>query len=290
MKRKQNKHPHSLEETVKRLENEMAKMYNDFKTNKEQTDNSLSELSTKVMSLRQLQPEGRQDNSSVLELIRNENSALKKENDFLRERIETLTLSLSALNNKIKSSAQEKESLVTVIRLLNEDLKMKSPVGAQQISKDHLLRNNEEIQTRKKTPSKCGIATAVVNSATANFNQYTVLPVHETSEDDDEVIEIDNGAESSQGKSTTSPNGDPQKQKHFNISSRTNGNVQAERNQSRRHRDEQSPKHKSQDHQDRPNNVAAIVGDSMLKFIDARKLRHSTNIKVAVKTNQERRS
>jgi hypothetical protein len=34
----------------------------------------------------------------------------------------------------------------------------------------------------------------------------------------------------------------------------------------------------------RPNNVAAIVGDSMLKFIDARKLRHSTNIKVAVKT------
>jgi hypothetical protein len=82
-----------------------------------------------------------------------------------------------------------------VIRLLNEDRKMKSPVGAQQISKDNLLRNNEEFQTRKKTPSKCGTATPVVNYATANFNQFTVLPVYKTSEDDDEVI----------GKSTTSP-------------------------------------------------------------------------------------
>ena len=110
-----------------------------------------------------------------------------------------------------------------------------------------------------------------------------MLPVHETSEDEGDVIEIDNGAESSQGKDTTSPNGDPPKQQHFNISSKTN--VQAQRNQSRRPRDDQSPQHKSMhDQQDRPNNVTAIVGDSMLKFIDARKLRHSTNMKVAVKT------
>ena len=110
-----------------------------------------------------------------------------------------------------------------------------------------------------------------------------MLPVHETSEDDDEVIEIDNGAESSKEKSTTSPNGDPPKQKHFNISCKTN--VQTQKDQLRRRpRDEQSPKHKSQDQQDGPNDVAAIVGDSMLKFLDARKLRHSTNIKVAVKT------
>ena len=42
--------PHLLEETVKMLENEMAKMFKEYKTNKEQTDNSLLELSTKVMS------------------------------------------------------------------------------------------------------------------------------------------------------------------------------------------------------------------------------------------------
>ena len=111
------------------LESEMAKMYKEFKIDKEQTDNSLLELSTKVMSLNQIQSKGRQDNSSVIGLIQSENSALKKENDLLKERIETLTFSLSALNNKIKTADQEKESLLTVIRLLNEDKKMKSHVG-----------------------------------------------------------------------------------------------------------------------------------------------------------------
>ena len=70
--------------------------------------------------------------------------------------------------------------------------------------------------------------------------------------------------------------------RHFNISSKTN--VQAQRDQSPQPHDEQSPQHKSQDQQDQSNNVTAIVGDSMLKFVDARKLRHSTNMKVAVKT------
>ena len=55
------------------------------------------------MSLSQIQSKGSQDNSSVIELIQSENAALKKENDRLKERIETLTFSLSALNNKIKT-------------------------------------------------------------------------------------------------------------------------------------------------------------------------------------------
>ena len=98
------------------------------------------------MSLRQLQPEGiRQDNSGVLELIRNESSVLKIENDFLRERMETLTFNISALNNKIKSADQEKENLVTIIRLLNEDLKMKSLVGTQQIYKQRPLDEIESL-------------------------------------------------------------------------------------------------------------------------------------------------
>ena len=107
--------PHFVEETVKMLENEMAKMYKEYKTNKEQTDNSLLELGTKVMSQSQIQSKGSQDNSSVIKLIQSENSVLKKENDILKERIETSTFSLSALNNKIKTADREKESLLMVI-------------------------------------------------------------------------------------------------------------------------------------------------------------------------------
>ena len=68
--------PHFLKETVKMLENEMAKMYKEYKTNKKQTDNSLLELSTKVMSLSQIQSKGSQDNSSIIGLIQSKNSAL----------------------------------------------------------------------------------------------------------------------------------------------------------------------------------------------------------------------
>ena len=113
----------------------------------------------------------------------------------------------------------------------------------------------------------------------ANSNRFTVLPVHETSEDEDEVIEIDNATKSSQGKSTASPNVDPSKYK-----ARPKTNVKAGRNQLHLPQDEQSLKYKSKDHEGRPKKDAAIVGDSMIKFIDARKLRHSTNMKIAVKT------
>ena len=109
------------------------------------------------------------------------------------------------------------------------------------------------------------------------FNTTIFKSVHETSDDDDEVIEIDKATESSQGKSTTSPNKNPQKDN-------ASFNVKAGRNQSYLPQDEQSLKYKNKDHQGRPNKDAAIVGDSMIKFIDARKLRHSTNMKIAVKT------
>ena len=49
------------------------------------------------------------------ELIQNENSALKSENIFLKERIETMANTLSELNNKVKVANQEKGSLVTAI-------------------------------------------------------------------------------------------------------------------------------------------------------------------------------
>ena len=133
--------------------------------------------------------------------------------------------------------------------------------------------------TRKKISSKHGTAKTTAIPTMANSNRFTVLPVHETSEDEDEVIEIDNATKSSQGKSTTSPNKNPSKYK-----ARSKTNVKAGRNQLHLPQDEQSVKHKSKDHEGRPKKDAAIVGNSMIKFIDARKLRHSTNMKIAVKT------
>jgi hypothetical protein len=173
--------------------------------------------------------------------LREENRQIKLDNAELIQRLNNHVHNIADLNNKVKAIEEEKASLLTVIQLLQpncNDSKVDESNKRDTWSRNSRIRTNNNF--RRNTPT-------LRNKDTANFNQYTVLPVHVTSEDDDKVIEIDNGAESSKGKFTTSPNGDPPKQKHFNISSKTN--VQAQRNQSRRPRDAQSPKHKSQDQQ-----------------------------------------
>ena len=128
-------------------------------------------------------------------------------------------------------------------------------------------------------PNKRGTAKDPAIPTTVNSNRFTVLQVHETSEDDDEVIEIDTATKPNQGKSTTSPNKNPPKH-----NARTKTNAKAGRNQPHLPQDKQSLKNESKDHESRLKKDAAIVGDSMIKFIDARKLRHGTNLKISVKT------
>ena len=99
--------------------------------NNERTNNLLSRLTSKVTSLYELRLDEGENNPrpGVVELIQNENSALKSENEFLREIIEFITYTLSELNNKIKAAEQEKESLLTAIRLIYDDAKTKLPDG-----------------------------------------------------------------------------------------------------------------------------------------------------------------
>jgi polyhydroxyalkanoate synthesis regulator phasin len=120
-----------LEETVKTLRKEIIKMQEDFEINNEGTNNLLSRLTSKVTSLYEIRLDEGENNPrlEVVEVIQNQNSALKSENEFLRERIEVMTYTLSDLNNKIKAAEQEKESLLTAIRLIYEDSKTKLPDG-----------------------------------------------------------------------------------------------------------------------------------------------------------------
>ncbi len=138
---------------------DVAEMHDDYRINKEQTNYLLSELISKVTSLHESRPDERVNNQSVLELIQNENSVLKNENEFLRERLEVMTYTLSDLNNQIKSKDQEKESLLTAIRLIYDDSKIKSSDAALHETnnvEDSLEGNNEAYQTihnKRKQPN-----------------------------------------------------------------------------------------------------------------------------------------
>jgi hypothetical protein len=74
-----------LEETVKTLRKEIIKIQEDFEINNERTNNLLSRLTSKVTSLYELRLDEGENNPRprVVELIQNENSALKNENEFL---------------------------------------------------------------------------------------------------------------------------------------------------------------------------------------------------------------
>ena len=95
----------------------MTKMHHKFKMNNQCTDNLLSRLTANVTSLHELQLDERGNDTrpSVVELIQNENFALKSENVFLRERIKIMTNTILELNKKVKVTNQEKESLLTAI-------------------------------------------------------------------------------------------------------------------------------------------------------------------------------
>jgi cell division septum initiation protein DivIVA len=170
-------------------------MQEDFEINNEGTNNLLSRLTSKVTSLYELWLDEGENNPrlEVVEVIQNQNSALKSENEFLRERIEVMTYTLSDLNNKIKAAEQEKESLLTAIRLIYEDAKAKLPDGDadQQTNK---VGDCEEayvsIPKKRKQPSaRKRVSTTAVESP-FGINQYSLLSVEKVSNNNEEVDDI----------------------------------------------------------------------------------------------------
>ncbi len=140
-------------------------------------------------------------------------SFLKNENEFLRERLEVMTYTLSDLNNQIKSKDQEKESLLTAIRLIYDDSKIKSSDAALHETnnvEDSLEGDNEAYQTihnKRKQPNVNKSALATAATSPFSTNQYSILSVQEIPDGNDTrtVIESDDVVEVKQVIKPTTP-------------------------------------------------------------------------------------
>ena len=179
-----------LEETLKTLVSEVTKMQSDIKLNNDQTSNLLSELTPKITSLYEPRLDQKGSNYSVLEYIQTENSAIKSENNFLREKIEIMTYTLSDLSfmNKVKAAKQDKESLLTAIRLIYDDSKARLPYGDQETNKIEGSNetnktegsneaNNAAFQTnynKRKQPNINERISVTAETSSLRNNQYTV--------------------------------------------------------------------------------------------------------------------
>ena len=103
-----------------------------------------------------------QDSERELNTLRKENLELKKENSCLKERINNLSYVLANLQDKAKH-AEEKNSLVTTIRLLHNDAKINHP--SNNISENVIQPSNEIIQPLNETGQ---IVNVDINQTTLN--------------------------------------------------------------------------------------------------------------------------
>ena len=186
------------------------------------------------------------------ELIQNENSALKSENIFLKERIETMANTLSELNNKVKVANQEKGSLVTAIWLIYDDAK--TTLSDKDADQEVCVSSPDK--RKQSTTRRCMLTTAVATSL--GINQYSPLSVKEVPYSDnynDDNNNITNPTRVT--KPTTQLYGSQSRCKHWSWYTDT--------------KDQHRPRHKGgskptrqdpKSQQNRDDNIA-VVGDSI---------------------------
>ena len=108
-------------------------------------------------------------NSSSTDYIVQENTSLKRENNLLKEELDNLKCVVSELNKKLIAAENDKASLLTAIRLLNDDrafnyANVNSPI------------NSNESNQVNQTANPWHAATSSSNSK-SNSSQQQPLPL-----------------------------------------------------------------------------------------------------------------
>ena len=175
------------------------------------------------------------------------NTNLKNENNDLQERINNLSYILADLQGKAKDVGQEKESLITAMRLLVEDSNNKPKTTF----KDDNDKTSKQSEAHDSVDG-AGQTEQVLNPNVQMSNRFSNLNIEESNEVDVNATQDD--LTNDHKVPATAPkqvNGKNNRRPHTNDKETT-----------------QTPQHP------RPN--VAIVGDSMLKHINPAQLRRRT--------------
>jgi hypothetical protein len=115
-------------------------------------------------------------------------------NSFEKESRLWLTYTLSYLQNKIKAAEQEKESLLTAIRVMYDDAKAKLPDGDDADQKTNKVRDCEEayvsVPKKRKQQSASKLVSTTAVESPLGSNQYSLLSVEEVPNGNEEVDDI----------------------------------------------------------------------------------------------------
>ena len=184
------------------------------------------------------------------ECLRRENEKLRQENIALNERINNLGFILADLNTKLKTSEEEKASLLTSIRLIQLDIESGCKTSTTEVDKN-------EITVRTKSTLEENLVESPNLNRILGSNRYYPLTV----EDNPKETELPSSPRST----------------HYNSDTKTTKSPSSKRRNS-----DTKPIKSTRGHQD----SITILGDSMIKRLDVRRIRRSVgkNKQVHIRT------
>ena len=241
-----------LQNVVKRLDS----LTHQFENHRSETSVVLNELVNIYEN---------QKSPTTTENLTKENRLLKEENKALQTELTKCKDTLTELNTKLTDTESEKSSLLTVIRLLNEEQATVISSNKDESSQAQQTRSSWRMAGRKTTSQSVGDH---INLS----NKYSTLQI----EDDDEAAMSGDAGNNQTLVHKKTPTIDHEKKRRLKNTLR---NIQDTKQNSlpiSNQRDTIQPKKQQCD--------VALVGDSMIKHVDVRKLRHGTNKQVTVRT------
>ena len=183
----------SLLFVIQRLEENFQLKFSDLKT-------EIQEIKRDLQLERPVEKSMAAENTSInnsdllvgeyIESIKNENDKLKKENTVLQGEMNSYKMIASDLNVKIEELTCEKKSLVTAIKILQEDQTQHNQWNVIKNSKT--IKHNKEGHANKASEQR-------VQSSALSTNRYAMLNISDTEED--EPFSVKNKSREQQTKS-----------------------------------------------------------------------------------------
>ncbi|CAB4041287.1 RNA-directed DNA polymerase from transposon BS [Paramuricea clavata] len=192
-----------------------------------------------------------QESDSEAIRLRNENLELKKENGRLTEQINNLSCTLTDLQDKVKQAEEEKASLITAIWLLNKELGVNQPLNSSESTGEKI--NSDEADDCQRCQQ---LSRAYPDIPTQNRYSTLAISGPQVIEETVEAIQRQASGQGLQAIEVEEP--------VEAIQSQASG--QGQTSTSTQDVDKSSDKPKS----------VLIIGDSIIKHIDPRKLSKKT--------------
>ena len=193
-------------------------------------------------------------NSNSTDYIAQENTSLKRENNLLKEELDKLKCVVSELNKKLIAAENDKASLLTAIRLLNDDrafnhARVNSPINSNE--------SNQVNQTANHWHAVTSSSNSKSNSSQQQplplKNKYSVLRV-----EDEENLEKNEDIAAKQDRENSQSTSDKSSLKESAFNKKTGRNKGTKTD-------------------------TVIVGDSMIKYVKGWEMSSATN-RVTVKS------